>query len=127
VEGVVFAVSAVCRTSLGESPATLDALTARLKMPRRTARIVVDAVTALGLLERHGDQYRNNKLAHAYLSGRGPVDMRPFIRFRNRLRGLGGAGEVCIYGDVLRLGHPRVWLCEQLRVQCRMRVGAGLP
>lgn len=46
---------------------------------------MVDAVTALGLLERHGDKYRNGEVAQAYLSGRGPVDMRPFIRFWNRL------------------------------------------
>jgi methyltransferase family protein len=41
--------------ALGERAATLDALAARLKIPRRTTRIVADAVTALGLLERHGD------------------------------------------------------------------------
>ena len=71
--------------ALGERPATIDALATRLKIPRRTTRIITDAVTALGLLERHGDEYRNSELAQAYLSGRGPVDMRPFIRFWNRL------------------------------------------
>ena len=71
--------------ALGEGPATIDALAARLKIPRRTTRIIADAVTALGLLERHGDEYRNSNLAQAYLSGRGPVDMRLFIRFWNRL------------------------------------------
>ena len=71
--------------ALGERAATLDALAARLKIPRRTTRIVADAVTALGLLERHGDEYNNSKLAQAYLSGRGSIDMRQFIRFWNRL------------------------------------------
>lgn len=71
--------------SLGERPATIDVLASRLKIPRRTTRIITDAVTALGLLERHGDEYRNSELAQAYLSGRGPVDMRDFIRFWNRL------------------------------------------
>ncbi len=71
--------------ALDEGPATIDALAARLKIPRRTTRIIADAVTALGLLERHGDEYRNTKLAQAYLSGRGPVDMRHFIRFWNHL------------------------------------------
>lgn len=71
--------------AFGEGPATIDALAARLKIPRRTTRIIADAVTALGLLERHGDEYRNSNLAQAYLSGRGPVDMRLFIRFWNRL------------------------------------------
>ncbi len=71
--------------ALGERPATLNALAARLKIPRRTTRIVADAVTALGLLERHGDKYSNSQLAQAYLSGRGSIDMRQFIRFWNRL------------------------------------------
>jgi SAM-dependent methyltransferase len=60
-------------------------IAARLGTPRRTTRIIADAVTALGLLERHGDEYRNSEVAHAYLTGRGPMDMRPFIRFWNRL------------------------------------------
>lgn len=71
--------------ALGERPATIDVLASRLQIPRRTTRIIADAVTALGLLERHGDEYRNSELAQAYLSGRGPVDMRHFIRFWNRL------------------------------------------
>jgi SAM-dependent methyltransferase len=71
--------------ALGDAPATLDALATRLGIPRRTMRIVADAVTALGLLERHGEEYRNSALAEAYLSGRGPMDMRYFIRFWNRL------------------------------------------
>jgi SAM-dependent methyltransferase len=92
--------------TLGEGPASLEELAARLGIPRRTTRIVADAVTALGLLEHHGDKYRNSEVAQAYLSGRGPTDMRPFIRFWNRLsykrwlgledsirKGKGAAGE----------------------------------
>ena len=71
--------------TLGERPASIDELAGRLGIPRRTIRIVADAVTALGLLERHGDEYRNSELAQTYLSGRGPLDMRYFIRFWNRL------------------------------------------
>src|SRR3984893_2915006 len=56
-----------------------------LKLPPRTARIIVDAVTALGFLERQGDSYRNSEVSQAYLSARGPQDMRPFMRFWNRL------------------------------------------
>ncbi len=56
-----------------------------LKLPPRTARIIVDAVTALGFLERDGDSYRNSDLAQAYLSGQGLQDMRSFTRFWNRL------------------------------------------
>jgi SAM-dependent methyltransferase len=70
---------------LGEGPATLEELAQSLGIPSRTARIVVDAVTALGLLERHGPKYSNSEAAQIYLSGLGPNDMRPFIRFWNRL------------------------------------------
>jgi SAM-dependent methyltransferase len=64
---------------------SLDQLARDLGLPRRTARIIVDAVTALGFLEREDDGYRNGEVAQAFLSGRGPQDMRPFIRFWNRL------------------------------------------
>jgi SAM-dependent methyltransferase len=70
---------------LADGPATLEELAAMLGTPRRTTRIIADAVTALGLLERHGDKYRNSEMAQAYLSGRGLADMRSFIRFWNRL------------------------------------------
>ena len=70
---------------LGERPATLEELAATLGIPVRTTRIVVDAVTAIGLIDRSGNEYRNSELAQAYLSGTGPIDMRPFIRFWNRL------------------------------------------
>jgi SAM-dependent methyltransferase len=71
---------------LADGAVTLDELAARLGTPRRTTRIVADAVTALGLLDREGDKYRNSAVAQAHLSGRGDaVDMRPFLRFWNRL------------------------------------------
>lgn len=70
---------------LGEGPRTLAQLADELRLPARTLRIVVDAVTALGLLEREGDAYRNGEVAQAYLSGRGPADMRAFMRFFDRL------------------------------------------
>lgn len=70
---------------LAAGPRTVDELARDLGLPRRTARIIVDAVTALGFLEREGDRYRNGPVAQAYLSGRGPADMRPFMRFFNRL------------------------------------------
>ena len=67
----------------GEKP--LVELAGHLELPQRTIRIIVDAVTALGFLVREGDSYRNSELAQAYLSGRGPQDMRPFTQFWNRL------------------------------------------
>ena len=38
-------------------------------------------MVALGLLERDGDLYRNSPVADAFLSGRGPADLRPFLRY----------------------------------------------
>lgn len=71
--------------ALADGGKTLARLAQDLKLPPRTARIIVDGVTALGFLMREGDSYRNSDLAQAYLSGRGTPDMRPFTRFWNRL------------------------------------------
>jgi SAM-dependent methyltransferase len=72
-------------TCLGAGPRTLGQLADELRLPARTLRIVTDAVTALGLLVHEGGTYRNTEVAQTYLSGRGPVDMRPFMRFFDRL------------------------------------------
>jgi SAM-dependent methyltransferase len=71
--------------TLAKGPLTLKELADKLGTPQRTTRIIADAVTALGLLERGGDKYQNSDVAQAFLSGCGPVDMGPFIRFWNRL------------------------------------------
>jgi SAM-dependent methyltransferase len=65
--------------ALGDTMLDLDALAARIAVPRRTARICADAMVALGLLERDGPLYRNSPAADAFLSGRGPRDLRPFV------------------------------------------------
>ena len=70
---------------LAAGPATLDELAQRTGVPRRTVRISVDAMVALGLVERHGEQYQNGPVAAAYLSGQGPVDMRPMLRYFTRI------------------------------------------
>jgi len=92
--------------ALADGPRSLDELARSLRIPHRTARIVVDAVTALGFLCRDGDRYQNAPTTQALLSGRGPQDLRPFVRFWNRIsyrrwlafedsvrRGRGVAGE----------------------------------
>ena len=71
--------------ALADDPATLDALAARTGLTARTARISADAMVALGLIERHGDAYRNSALAATFLSGTGPADLRPFLRFWDRI------------------------------------------
>jgi precorrin-6B methylase 2 len=71
--------------ALAESPATLDALAARCGLTTRAARISADAMTALGLLEREGDAYRNGPVAATFLSGRTPADLRPLLRFWDKV------------------------------------------
>jgi SAM-dependent methyltransferase len=70
---------------LAGGSATLDDLSARTGIPRRTVRISADAMVALGLVERSGDEYRNAPAASAFLSGQGPADLRPIMRFWNRI------------------------------------------
>jgi hypothetical protein len=70
--------------ALGDSALDLDALAARIAIPRRTARICADAMVALGLLERHGPRYRNSPAAAAFLSGSGQSDHRPALRYAGR-------------------------------------------
>lgn len=67
--------------ALADAPVTLDDLVPRMGIPRRTLRIVADALVALGLLERQGDQYRNTPVTATFLSGRTPSDLRPALRF----------------------------------------------
>ncbi|HKZ77890.1 MAG TPA: methyltransferase [Pyrinomonadaceae bacterium] len=71
--------------SLADGPATLEELTQRTGVPRRTLRILTDAVTALGFLERQDHRYQNSPVAATFLSGRTPGDLRPFLRFWDRL------------------------------------------
>ena len=70
---------------LSDGPATLDELAQRLRLPLRTTRIVADAMTALGLVERNGERYENSPAAASYLSRQPVHDLRPFLRFWNRI------------------------------------------
>lgn len=70
---------------LAQGPMTLDELTRRTGIPRRTLRISADAMVALGIVTRHGDRYSNTPVSTAFLSGAGGPDLRPFLRFWNRL------------------------------------------
>ena len=71
--------------ALADSPATIDALAARTGLTRRAARISADAMVALGLLERAGDSYSNGAAAAQFLAGRTPADLRPFLRFWDKI------------------------------------------
>src|SRR5579862_8025958 len=65
---------------LREGPLSLDDLAQRAAVPRRTTRIVADAMVALGLLEHNGGSYQNGPLAGTFLSGSGAIDLRPLLR-----------------------------------------------
>lgn len=71
--------------ALADGPTTVDALGDRTGLTRRAARISADAMVALGLLERDGDTYRNSAEAATFLAGRTPADLRPFLRFWDRI------------------------------------------
>jgi phospholipid N-methyltransferase len=70
---------------LAQGPATLDMLTERTGIPCRTLRITTDAMVALGFVERRGDRYSNAPVSTAFLAGASGPDLRPFLRFWNRL------------------------------------------
>ena len=71
--------------ALADAPATLDALAARTGLTRRAARISADAMVALGILERDGDLYRNSPTADRFLAGKAPSDLRPLLRFWDKI------------------------------------------
>jgi hypothetical protein len=52
--------------ALGNAPATLDDLAHRTGIPRRTLRILADAMVALSFLERQGDDYQNSPVAATF-------------------------------------------------------------
>jgi len=72
-------------TALAEGSATLEQLAERVGVPRRTLRIIADAIVALGLVEREDGAYRNGAAADAFLSGRGAVNLSPALRFMNAI------------------------------------------
>ena len=71
--------------ALADSPATLESLAARTGLTPRTARISADAMVALGLLERDGDTYRNSEVAASFLAGASGPDLRPLVRFWDKI------------------------------------------
>ena len=70
---------------LAGNPASLDELAQRIGVPGRTMRILADAMVALGFVENHSGQYHNSAVALRFLSGRGNQDLRPLLRYLDRL------------------------------------------
>ena len=71
--------------ALGDSEATVEQLAARTGLTPRAARISADAMVALELLERRDDRYRNSRLSATFLAGLTTADLRPFLRFWDRI------------------------------------------
>jgi ubiquinone/menaquinone biosynthesis C-methylase UbiE len=70
---------------LAGSPATLEELADRTGIHSRPLRIVADAMVALGFVQKDGAFYQNGPVAGAFLAGTGPADLRPALRYWNRL------------------------------------------
>ena len=89
--------------ALAGGPATLEEIAERAGLPRRTARVSADAMVALGVVTRDGDRYANGPEAAFFLSGATPADLRPWLRFWDRLSYPGWAG----LAEALRTGRGR--------------------
>lgn len=71
--------------ALGAGRATVEELAARCGVPARAVRVLADALELWGLLERDGDGFRSAPDVAAFLSGAGPVDLRPMLRHFDRV------------------------------------------
>jgi hypothetical protein len=71
--------------ALGSGPATLDELANKTSVPSRTLGIVAAAMVSLGLIEREGSRYRNGDAAAAFLAGKPGPDLRPMLRFWDKI------------------------------------------
>jgi SAM-dependent methyltransferase len=70
---------------LAAGPMALDELAAASGIPRRTLRISADAMVSIGLLERVEGRYCNSPAAAAFLAGAAGPDLRPMLRFWDKL------------------------------------------
>src|SRR5437870_1959380 len=62
---------------LGDGPRSLDELVTATGLPRRSLRVIVNCLVAMGVLELEGvERYRNSAAAQAFLAGRSDVDVR---------------------------------------------------
>ncbi len=71
--------------ALADTPADLTALAARTGLTTRAARISVDAMVALGFVERSADHYRNGVAVQTFLAGRPGPDLRPYLRLADEI------------------------------------------
>jgi hypothetical protein len=90
-------------TELARGPLDAEALRQRLGLHPRSARDFFDALVALGLLEREGDQYRNTSETDLFLDRAKPSYSGGFLEMSStRLYGFWGA-----LTEALRTGQPQ--------------------
>jgi hypothetical protein len=90
-------------TELARQPADLAALTERLGLHPRSARDFLDALVALGMLERNGEQYANTPETECFLDREKPAYMGGMLEMANaRLYGFWGD-----LTEALRTGQPQ--------------------
>ncbi|EOD69174.1 methyltransferase family protein [Amycolatopsis vancoresmycina] len=71
--------------ALADGPRTAAELAGATGVSPRLARILADAMNALGLLDREHGRYRLAADAQEYLGGRGATDLTPFVQFLNEI------------------------------------------
>jgi len=71
--------------ALASGPASLDELAKKTGVPSRTLAIAAAAMVGLGLIERDQDRYRNGDAAAAFLAGKPGADLRPMLRFWDKI------------------------------------------
>jgi hypothetical protein len=90
-------------TELAQGGLDLPALAKRLKLHQRSARDFLDALVALGMLDRHGDQYANTPATDRFLDRRKPTYVGGLLEMANaRLYPFWGA-----LTEALRTGEPQ--------------------
>ena len=87
---------------LADGPTSFGGLSEHTGIPSAPLSVFLNALVALGLVERQGESYRNCPLAAAYLSGGTEIDLRPALRFWNRLHWPRWSG----LEGTLRAGQP---------------------
>jgi O-methyltransferase/methyltransferase family protein len=88
---------------LAAGAATLEDLAAQTGVAPSRLRVVADAMVVLGLLECQDGAYRNAPVAETFLSGATPADLRPFLRFWDRL----SYPTWMRFEDAVRTGRPQ--------------------
>lgn len=70
---------------LGEDALSAEDLAEQTQLPVRSVQILADALVGCGFLEKEDGRYRNSPVATTFLSGRTPMDLRPYVRMAHKI------------------------------------------